>query len=68
MDGVQRVTRCDCTREKVTEQRLRETRIPPRYLQCTLDNFLTYQNEQLLRAVASAKRFAETFPVVHRRA
>src|SRR5687768_2879720 len=66
MDGVQRATRCDCTREKVTEQRLRETRIPPRYLKCTLDNFLTYQNEELLRAVASAKRFADTFPVAQK--
>ena len=33
---------------------------------CTLDNFLTYQNEELLRAVESARRFAERFPVVQK--
>jgi DNA replication protein DnaC len=66
VDGVARVTRCDCTRAKATEQRLRETRIPPRYQRCTLDNFVTYQNEELLRAVATARRFASTFPVVQK--
>ena len=66
VDCLERVTRCDCVREKTNEQRLRETRIPPRYLKCTLDNFVTYKNEELLRAVASAKRFADTFPVVQK--
>jgi DNA replication protein DnaC len=66
VDGVERVTRCDCTREKITAQRLRETRIPPRYQKCSLENFITYQNEELLRAVDSAKRFVEAFPVVQR--
>ena len=66
VDGVERVTRCDCTREKAAEQRLRETRIPPRYQKCSLDNFVTYQNEELLRAVTSARRFAAAFPVVQK--
>ncbi len=66
VDGVARVTRCDCTREKTVDQRLRDARIPPRYQRCTLDNFLTYQNEELLRAVDSANRFSEAFPVVQK--
>ena len=45
VDGVSRVTRCDCIREKTVDQRLRDARIPPRYQRCTLDNFLTYPNE-----------------------
>ena len=65
-DGVARVTRCDCIREKTVDQRLRDARIPPRYQRCTLDNFLTYQNEELLRAVESARRFSDAFPVVQK--
>src|SRR5688572_19799514 len=53
-------------REKAAEQRLRETRIPPRYQRCTLDNFVAYQNEELLRAIESARRFAQAFPVVQK--
>jgi len=63
VDGVARVTRCDCIREKTVDQRLRDARIPPRYQRCTLENFLSYPNEELLRAVESAKRFSEAFPV-----
>jgi DNA replication protein DnaC len=65
-DGVARVTRCDCIREKAADQRLRDARIPPRYQKCTLDNFVTYPNEELLRAVEFAKRFSESFPVVQK--
>jgi DNA replication protein DnaC len=66
VDGVDRVTRCACARARTLERRLRESRIPPRYQRCTLDTFLTYQNEELLRAVESAKRFAQAFPVVQK--
>ena len=66
VDGVSRVTRCDCIREKTVDQRLRDARIPPRYQRCTLDNFLTYPNEELLRAIDTAKRFSETFPAVQK--
>ena len=64
VDRVSRVTRCDCVREKVVAQRLSDARIPPRYQRCTLDTFVTYPNEQLLRVVDVARRFAEAFPVV----
>jgi DNA replication protein DnaC len=62
VEGVPRVTRCDCRREALVEQRLRDARIPPRYQRCDLDNFLIYDNERLVRAVETAKRFASTFP------
>ena len=66
VDGVSRVTRCDCIRDRTLEQRLRDARIPPRYQKCTLDNFLTYPNEELLRAVEYARRFTAAFPVVQK--
>ena len=66
VDGVSRVTRCECVREKTLERRFRDSRIPPRYQRCTLDTFVTYQNEELLRAVDSARRFAQAFPVVQK--
>ena len=45
VEGVERVTRCDCVRERAVEQSLRDSRIPPRYQRCTLDNFIAYDNE-----------------------
>lgn len=61
-DGVSRVGRCECRRGPLVERRLRESRIPPRYQRCDLDNFITYPNERLLKAVDRARRFAEAFP------
>jgi DNA replication protein DnaC len=66
VDGVSRVTRCDCVQEKAAAQRVSSARIPPRYQRCTLDNFVTYPNEELMRAVDSARRFAQAFPVVQK--
>jgi DNA replication protein DnaC len=59
--GVRRVVRCDCWRQRVGQSRLADANIPRRYQHCTLDNFLAY-NESLERAVAKARRLAETFP------
>jgi DNA replication protein DnaC len=64
VDGVERVTRCDCTRSSLTERLLKEAKIPPRYQRCTLDNLVTYENELFLKAIDRAKRFAEQYPVV----
>jgi DNA replication protein DnaC len=66
VDGIARVTRCDCLRAKVAEQRLRDARIPPRYQRCSLDKFITYPNEELLRAIEYAKRFVGAFPASHK--
>ncbi|MBM3819075.1 MAG: DNA replication protein DnaC [Acidimicrobiia bacterium] len=66
VDGVERVTRCECVVQKAATQRLNDARIPPRYQRCTLDSFITYPNEKLIRAVETARRFVEAFPVVDR--
>jgi DNA replication protein DnaC len=61
-DGVRRVVRCDCWRERIVQGRLGESNIPRRYQHCTLENFTAY-NESLEQAVAKAKFVAEAFPV-----
>jgi DNA replication protein DnaC len=63
-DGVRRVVRCDCWREKAVAEVLAHANIPARYQKCEFSNFVTYPNDQLLNAVAAAKRFADSFPVV----
>ena len=62
--GVRRVARCDCWRDALGHKLLAEARIPPRYQRCDLTNFLTYPNEELIRALARAREFADAFPVV----
>jgi DNA replication protein DnaC len=60
-NGVRRVVRCDCWRERIGQSRLSHANIPRRYQHCTLANFLAY-NESLERAVAMARRLADAFP------
>jgi DNA replication protein DnaC len=60
--GVRRVVRCDCWRERVVQGRLNDANIPKRYQHCTLENFTAY-NESLEQAVAKARQVAEAFPV-----
>ena len=62
--GIRRVVRCECWRDKTVKQALADVRIPARYERCEFSNFVTYPNDRLLNAVASAKRFADSFPVV----
>jgi DNA replication protein DnaC len=64
-NGIRRVVRCDCWRDRVGQQRLADANIPARYRHCTLDNFSAY-NESLERAVDLARRVANGFPVVNR--
>jgi DNA replication protein DnaC len=64
--GVPRAARCDCWRESLAERMIAAARIPPRYSRCTLESFVTYPNERLLRAVERSRRFVETFPAVER--
>jgi DNA replication protein DnaC len=63
VDGVARVTRCDCVRETASARLLGDARIPRRYQHCTFDNYIAY-NEQLTSALQYATRLAERFPVV----
>jgi DNA replication protein DnaC len=43
---------------------MRDARIPPRYSRCDLANFHQYPNENLQKALASARKFVDTFPAV----
>jgi DNA replication protein DnaC len=61
VDGVRRVVRCECWRDRVGQSRLADANIPKRYQHCTLSNFTAY-NESLERAVAQARRLVEAFP------
>jgi DNA replication protein DnaC len=65
LDGVSRVTRCECIRESAAARRLAEARIPRRYQHCDLANYTAY-NEKLTKALEHATRLAEGFPVVER--
>jgi DNA replication protein DnaC len=65
VEGVPRVTRCDCVRNTAATRLLAEARIPRRYQHCDFSNYLAY-NEHLTRARQHATRLAEAFPVVDR--
>lgn len=65
VDGVERVTRCDCLRASASARLLAEARIPRRYQHCDFDNYVGY-NEQLGKAQQQARRLAESFPVVEK--
>jgi DNA replication protein DnaC len=66
-DGdVERVRRCDCWREGVSKRLVIEARIPRRYHHCTLDDFVTYDNETLEDALSRSRTLAGDFPVVDR--
>ena len=62
-NGVRRVVRCDCWRERLGRIRLADANIPTRYQHCTFENFSDY-NESLSRAVGLARSVAAAFPVV----
>jgi DNA replication protein DnaC len=61
IDGVRQVTRCDCWRDRVGQERLADANIPKRYQHCTLANFTAY-NESLENAVAKATAVTDAFP------
>ena len=66
VEGVERVERCECWRRQVTLDLLQDANIPARYQKCDFRTFVTYPNEQLLRAVKKAEEFAAAFPVVQK--
>jgi DNA replication protein DnaC len=63
-DDASRVERCVCWRQGVAHTMLAGAKIPPRYRNCDLETFVTYENDQLLCAVDRARRFIDLFPVV----
>ncbi len=54
-DEASRVERCVCWRQSVAQTMLTAAKIPPRYRTCDLESFVTYENDQLLRAVERAR-------------
>ena len=62
IDGIARVTRCDCVRASASARLLGDARIPRRYQHCDFANYTAY-NEQLTKALQFATRLAESFPV-----
>lgn len=63
VDGVRRVTRCECWRAGLVGELFAAARIPPRYRRCDLDNFRT-DTHSLVEALRAARAFVEAFPVV----
>ena len=69
VDGVSRVTRCDCQQTERTTLLHKQARIPPRYEHCALENFDVRKNRDtgqanpsLTRAKIYAERFVEEYP------
>jgi DNA replication protein DnaC len=65
VNGVRKVTRCDCWRDRLGQVRLARANVPRRYQHCTLENLRAY-NDSLAEAVEKAARFIEAYPVVDR--
>jgi DNA replication protein DnaC len=65
VNGVRKVTRCDCWRDRLGQERLARANVPRRYQHCTLENLRAY-NDSLAEAVEKAARFIEAYPVVDR--
>jgi DNA replication protein DnaC len=63
VDGVPRVTRCDCWHQRSFESLLKNARIPRRYVHCELSNFDAHTDSQR-DALRRATRLVDQFPVV----
>jgi DNA replication protein DnaC len=61
VNGVRRVVRCECWRERVGHDRLANANIPKRYQHCSFANFSAY-NASLERALEQARRVPDRFP------
>mgnify|MGYP001358704151 FL=1 len=66
VNGVELVERCECWRRQVALNLLKDANIPARYRKCDFSTFVTYPNEQLLRAVKKAEDFSNSFPVIQK--
>jgi DNA replication protein DnaC len=63
IDGVSRVTRCECWHQRLSISLLKNARIPRRYAHCELSNFEVHTDTQRA-AHQKAARLVELFPVV----
>jgi DNA replication protein DnaC len=65
VDGVSRVTRCDCWHQRLYGSLLRNARVPRRYVHCELTNFETHTDSQRT-AHRMASALVDAFPVVEK--
>jgi DNA replication protein DnaC len=65
VDGISRVSRCDCVRDSAAARLIAEARIPRRYQHCDFLNYTAY-NEQLTSGLRHAQRLADAFPIVEK--
>ena len=63
VDGVSRVTRCECWQQRAAQSLLKNARIPRRYAHCELSNFEIHTDTQR-KAHRKAAQLVEQFPVV----
>jgi DNA replication protein DnaC len=61
VDGVERLTRCDCWMDVVKSKSLAESRIPPKFAKAELTTYKPDTDSQR-DALRLAKKFVETFP------
>lgn len=64
VDGVERLTRCDCWRDELVSQALRDSHIPKQYARAELATFEGRGSNLKMEAYQAATRFATAFPVV----
>jgi DNA replication protein DnaC len=61
VDGVERLTRCDCWRAVVAGKQLADARIPPKFAKAELDTYKPDTDSQR-DALRLSRRFVEAFP------
>jgi DNA replication protein DnaC len=61
VDGVERLTRCDCWRTVVAGKNLADARIPPKFAKAELDTYKPDTDSQR-DALRLSRRFVEAFP------
>ena len=66
VDGVERLTRCDCWREELIVQQLAAARIPKQFARAELSTFEGRGSNLKLEAYRLATKFVNDFPVVDR--
>jgi DNA replication protein DnaC len=64
VDGVERLTRCDCWRDELIAQQLAAARIPKQFARAELSTFEGRGSNLKLEAYRLATRFVTDFPVV----
>ncbi|MGE0865156.1 MAG: ATP-binding protein [Vicinamibacterales bacterium] len=65
VDGVERLTRCDCWRSLVTDRYFAEARIPPKFAKAELANYIPDTDTQR-DALRRAQKFVEAFPAAQK--